>query len=315
MNHCEIAVFGAGVIDVPVTPADPTVFSRHSTPVDYIGMTTGGDALNEATVLARLGRRVRLISRWGCDLAGEYLSEHCRRFGIDTQFVNRDLELDTGVNIVLIDEDGGRRFYTNRNGSLRMLLPEDFNPECLDGIRLLCLASIFVFPRISISDFAEIARMARERNVITCADFVLPKNNETIDDLVPLMQQLDYVFANEAEAHAITGCGTPEEMVESFLNAGAKHVIIKLGVNGCLIGCDGLRRHIPACPDTLCLDTTGAGDNFAAGFHHALLDGLSFEDCAYYANACASVSVEVVGASTGVQNAEQVAMRFERYIK
>ena len=66
---------------------------------------------------------------------------------------------------------------------------------------------------------------------------------------------------------------------------------------------------IPACPDTRCIDTTGAGDNFAAGFFAALLDGRSFADCARFANAAAAVSVEAVGASTGVQSAEQVMQR------
>lgn len=314
MKPCEIAIVGAGIIDIPVVTADPSVFTRHSTPVDHIGMTTGGDALNEATVLAHLGRSVRLISRWGCDMAGDYIAEHCARCGINTEFVHRDKNLDTGVNIVLVDEDGGRRFYTNRNGSLRKLTADDFTPACLDGVQLLTLASIFVFPLISIAELSDIARCARTRGIITCADFVLPKNGETIEDLVPLMQQLDYVFANEVEAEEITGCHTPHEMAQSFLNAGVTHCIIKLGAQGCLIACRGYEALIPAYPATACVDTTGAGDNFAAGFQHALLSGKSFSECAQYANACASVSVETVGASTGVTSSAQVQQRLADYL-
>jgi sugar/nucleoside kinase (ribokinase family) len=315
MHHCEIAVMGAGIIDIPVIYADRSVFSRHSTPVEHIGMTTGGDALNEATVLAKLGHSVRLISRWGCDPAGEYLDRHCARVGIDTQYVCHEESLDTGVNIVLVDPDGARRFYNNRNGSLRKLLPSDFSPEQLDGVRLLSLASIFVFPLISIGDFAQIAHTAREHGTLVCADFVLPKQGETIHDLIPLLRELDYVFANETEAEAITAESEPERMADALLSAGSRHVIIKLGAEGCLIAEKDFRARIPACPNTHCIDTTGAGDNFVAGFQHALLAGLSFENCAYFANACASVSVESVGASTGVTDLAQVEERWNRYRK
>ncbi|MGN1013818.1 MAG: carbohydrate kinase family protein [Butyricicoccus sp.] len=314
MKNCDIAVFGAGIIDVPVVHADPTVFTRHSTPVDYIGMTTGGDALNEATVLAHLGRSVRLISHWGCDAAGDYLIRHCSGCGIDTQYVHRDPSLDTGVNIVLVDEDGQRRFYSNRNGSLRKLVAADFHPDCLDGVRLFSLASIFVFPLISIQECASMVHTARSKGICTCADFVLPKQGETIDDLRPLMCELDYIFANEVEAQTITGQTDPRAMADAFLRAGASHAIIKLGADGCLVASsDGSYLPVPACPNTNCVDTTGAGDNFAAGFQHALLSGASLEDCAYFANACAAVSVETVGASDGVQSEQQVRERYKRY--
>ena len=313
MKSCDIAVFGAGIIDIPVIHADRSVFTRHSTPVGYIGMTTGGDALNEATVLANLGHDVRLISCWGCDPAGAFLDTHCARLGIDTRYVRRTDEMDTGVNVVLVDEDGERRFYNNRNSSLRRLRTEDFSPEQLDGVRLLSLASIFVFPLISIEQLAQIAHTARTRGIPVCADFVLPKNGETTRELAPLLRELDYVFANETEAAVITGESDPDRIADVLLAAGSRHVIVKLGAEGCLIASGFVRQRIPACPDTNCVDTTGAGDNFAAGFQHALLAGYSFADCAYFANACASVSVETVGASTGVTSLRQVEERLTRY--
>ena len=313
MKSCDIAVFGAGIIDIPVIYADHSVFTRHSTPVEHIGMTTGGDALNEATVLANLGHDVRLISCWGCDPAGAFLDAHCDRLGIDTQYVRRTDGLDTGVNVVLVDEDGERRFYNNRHSSLRKLRAEDFSAEQLDGIRLLSLASIFVFPLISLEELTRIAQTARAQDVLVCADFVLPKNGEGIRELTPLLRELDYVFANETEARVITGESDPDRMADALLAAGSRHVVIKLGAEGCLIASDSLRERISACPETCCVDTTGAGDNFAAGFQHALLAGGSFADCARFANACASVSVETVGASTGVTSLQQVEERMTRY--
>ena len=69
----DLILAGAAIVDVPVVPADASVFSRVSTPAEHIMLTTGGDAMNEAMVLSRLGKQVRLITRIGTDDAGRYI--------------------------------------------------------------------------------------------------------------------------------------------------------------------------------------------------------------------------------------------------
>ena len=67
---------------------------------------------------------------------------------------------------------------------------------------------------------------------------------------------------------------------------------------------------IPAYPHTRCIDTTGAGDNFAAGFLYALSEHMDLEDCGRFANITASLAVESLGACTGVRSLSQVMERF-----
>ncbi len=307
---CDVVIAGAAIIDIPVVPADASVFTRISTPAGRIILTSGGDAMNEALVLSRLGKRVRLVTRIGCDDAGAYLRRTCDSSGIDTRHFREIDGLDTGVNVVLVDHSGERRFFTNPHGSLRALEMGDITQDALEGAKIFCFASIFVFPLIGPAELEQLFRSVRERGLITCADMTLPKHGETLADLAPALRYLDYFFANLAEAQQITGMASPSAVADALLDTGARHVIIKLGANGCLIADKTGQRHIPACPAANCIDTTGAGDNFAAGFLSALLDGRSFEGCAQYANACASVSVETVGASTGVTDAAQVLKRF-----
>ncbi|MDO5784113.1 MAG: carbohydrate kinase family protein [Eubacteriales bacterium] len=310
-GSCDVVLAGAAIIDVPVVPVDESVFTRGSTPAERIILTSGGDAMNEAIVLSRLGRKVRLISRIGRDAAGAYLKDTCANAGMDTQYLYEIDQLDTGVNVVLVGHDGERRFLTNPHGSLRALEAADIVPEALDHAKIFCFASIFVFPRISPQQLEQIFHMARSRGVLVCADMTSPKNNETIADLAPALRQLDYFFANQEEAQQITGLSDPDAIAQVLLQTGVRHVIIKRGAHGCLIADQTGTQHIPACPDTQCIDTTGAGDNFAAGFLSALLDGRSFADCARYANACAAISVEAVGASAGVTDAAQVQRRYQ----
>lgn len=164
------------------------------------------------------------------------------------------------------------------------------------GASIFCFASIFVFPKINPEQLAQLFARVRKQGLLVCADMTLPKRGERLPEMTPAFAQLDYLFANEAEAGAVTEESDPVRMADRLISAGARHVIIKLGANGCLLADQtGLRVRVPACPDTHCIDTTGAGDTFAAGFFAGLLDGRDFVDCARFANAAASVSVEAVG--------------------
>lgn len=309
-NTCEIILAGAGIIDIPVVPFDAAA-SAYSVPHDRITMNPGGDALNEALVLGALGKKVRLISRMGDDDAADYLLSRCEKAGVDTTCVTRAPEIDTGINVVLVDEAGERRFLTNRNGSLRKLELSDFTPEAMQGGRIFCFASIFVFPLLGVPEMAEIFRRAGRNGMIVCADTTMPKNHETLEELAPALQYVDYLFPNLAEARAVTGLTDPHEITQAFCDAGVKTVVLKCGRDGCLLRNAEGEITVPGYP-ARCIDTTGAGDNFVAGFLCAKLDGKSDIECARYANAVASVCVESVGASTGVRSR---ALPDERYAK
>ena len=64
-NKPEIVVIGAAIVDLPLCPVGRDVFDRPSSPVEQMSMTVGGDAINEATILTRLGHTVRLVSALG----------------------------------------------------------------------------------------------------------------------------------------------------------------------------------------------------------------------------------------------------------
>lgn len=225
----DLILAGAAIVDVPVVPADASVFSRVSTPAEHIMLTTGGDAMNEAMVLSRLGKQVRLITRIGTDDAGRYIKQTCTQAGIDTShFLELD-ELATGVNVVLVDASGERRFFTNPHGSLRALEAQDITPQAVRGASIFCFASIFVFPKINPEQLAQLFARVRKQGLLVCADMTLPKRGERLPEMTPAFAQLDYLFANEAEAGAVTEESDPVRMADRLISAGARHVIIKLG--------------------------------------------------------------------------------------
>lgn len=314
MRNEQVAVIvGAGIVDVAAGPVDTGMFAQSSYPAGRVTLGFGGDALNEATVLARLGAPVRLVSKVGEDTAGGLVADHCAKAGMDTRFIKREPGLDTGINIVLVDGAGERRFIAGESGSLRRLSPADIAPAALEGAGLLCLASVFVSPLLKPADMAALSAECRRRGIPTCADFTRPKNGEGLAEMAEMLAQLDYVFPNLEEAAALTGRDTPEAMARALLECGVGNVAIKMGARGCFLANAAQQRYIPAVAGITPVDTTGAGDSFSAGFLYGLLAGWPPEECALFANAAASLAVEAFGANMGIRDLEQVRQRLAEY--
>lgn len=293
-------VIGGAVADIMLCPVDASIFERDSTPIACIPMSTGGDALNEASVLARLGNQVALCTLLGEDDVGRFLFEKCRHIGIDTRLIVRDPDVTTSVNVVLVDSDGERRFVTAANSSLRRLGPEHVESflENLPPDSIVSFASIFVSPCFGIREMGLLFSRIKARGCILCADMTRCKNGETAEDLREVIKHVDYLFMNADEGALLTGEKAPEKIASLLRTLGAKHVIVKLGKHGCYADCEELCGYFDAVPDCRVLDTTGAGDTFAGAFLHALGHSKSFVECLKFANAAAGICVEHRGCAS-----------------
>ena len=307
----DVTIIGAAIIDVLARPISKEKLAGRSCPAECIAMTVGGDAANESTTLARFGKRVNLITKLGNDMTGKMLLNHFQELGISTEDSVIEADLDTGINIVLVDEEAERSFITNKNGSLRRLGLADIPLTALGKSRLVCFASIFVSPLFDTPSMAALFKAAKEQGCTLCADMTRCKNNEKLPDIQEAIQYLDYLFPNYEEAKAVSGKEDLDEIADAFLDCGVSCIVIKTGADGCLVKSKETRLVIPAYPHTKCIDTTGAGDNFAAGFLYALSENMSLADCGRFANMTASVAVESVGACTGIHSLEQVMERFK----
>lgn len=310
----DVIIIGAAIVDLPLRPVSKEVFDVVSYPVDGIFMTIGGDALNEATIITRLGHKVTLMSCIGVDLAGSFILEHCKKNNIDTSFIKQDLNKDTSINIGLVAENGERTFITNRQGSLWKFCLDDLNLENLKGAKILSFASIFNNPLFNNEALVKVFKKAKEGGMIICADMVYPRLNEKLEDIKEALSYVDYFFPNFEEASLMTGETDEEKVADILYNCGVKNVIMKIGKRGCFIRNAEGSQVIGACKGIIPIDTIGAGDNFASGFISALLEGKSIKECAIYANCSAAVSVQYVGATNGVKNRKIVDDMLEKYI-
>lgn len=308
-----VTVIGAAIVDVLAGPVNTQVFQTGSQPMETMRLSYGGDALNEAVALSRLGVPVQLISKVGEDEAGNQVMRFLQTNGVATDYVKREPGLVTGMNIVLVDGAGERHFLTNPNSSLRKLALEDIEPFLQDTGELVSFASMFVSSELDIAAMEKIFKQVKSQPGRTLvADMTKAKRGEKLEALKGLLAYVDYIIPNESEASLLTGVESPYENARLLVEAGARCVVIKLGANGCLIRTATECMEIPSYPVERVVDTTGAGDCFAAGFLWGLQQGLALEECGRLACATASCAVECMGATEGIRSAEEVRRRMVR---
>ncbi|MEE1086408.1 MAG: carbohydrate kinase family protein [Schaedlerella sp.] len=292
----RVEIIGAAIVDVLVSPAEEEVFQTGSYAANEIKMTHGGDALNEATVLQQLGVPVHLETVIGSDTAGETVCRHMENAGLEESGLHIKNDMSTSVNVVLVKKNGERCFLTNPHGSQRQIELKDITMPFPREINILCLASIFVFPKLKTEELQTIFSQAKSQGITVCADMTKRKNNETVEDIAPALKYVDYLFPNEEEAFLITGKENAEEAADTILAAGVGTVVIKCGARGCLVKNAETKFWSPAVENVNCVDTTGAGDSFVGGFLYGLANDFSLEECAKFANECGAKAVQKVGA-------------------
>lgn len=307
----KIVVIGAAVVDIIAVPVDEAVFETGSYPAEEIRMNLGGDALNEATVLAALGEQVRLELVLGADMEGQMICWHCQKHGIELSETAVREELHTAVNVVLVRADGERSFLTSKTGSLRKLSLADIQMPFPKDARILCFASIFVFPLLGVSELAQIFGAAKAQGMIVCADMTKRKNGERVEEMAEALALVDYLMPNEEEAFLLTGVCETEEAARKLFEVGVKNVVLKCGARGCYLYNESIQAYVPAVSGVTCVDTTGAGDSFAAGFVHGISKGWDIERCAEFANSCGTRAVEKIGATSWLED-ENAGKRVRR---
>lgn len=312
----DVTVIGPALIDVLAAPFSMEAMARDSRYLDQIRMSFGGDALNESAVLTRLGKKVQLISKVGADEAGRTVLNYLHKNGIDTDSVQVEEGLETSVNIALITEDGSRKFLMNPHSSLRKLALEDVMPVLSrvladpQGAKIVSFASMFISPLFTVEKMRELFAAVKAAGRTLVVDVTRAKNGESLEDLKELLPYIDVFVPNDEEIASLTGVQDPAENVRILVEAGVKTAVVKIGSDGCLVGTRAGIVHVHAVPDAACVDTTGAGDTFAAGLIAGLCNGWSLPECAKLGCAAASCSIEQIGATDGVRSLDQVMERF-----
>jgi sugar/nucleoside kinase (ribokinase family) len=284
---CDLLVLGELNPDVVVACAGEVAFGQVEQLVDRAGLALGSSGAITAAAAAAQGLRVSFCAVVGDDVLGRVTVDLLATHGVDVSGVLRRDGVPTGITTVLTRPDGDRALLTYL-GAMAELRAEDVDPRLLSGARHVHVSSVFL-QRALQPGLRGLLREARAGGATTSLDPGWDPD-EQWGAARDVLGELDYLLPNAAECVGIAGVGSAVTAAARALSERGPVVAVKLGAQGAaLAGPDGLRsvRTEPVVP----VDTTGAGDNFDAGFLAARLDGASFDDALRRAVACGSVSV------------------------
>jgi len=286
-------------LDTLVRPVDQFAWGT-TTWVDSISQHLGGNGSNTAYTLGMLGVPARLLGMVGNDAFGERILSILQSASVDLAFVGRS-KAPTTTTVALVNRDGNRLFL-HQVGSSVEVFPEpiEFTEPMLRGVSHFHMANVFALPNMRRSA-PESMRRAREAGLTTSFDTGWDARGRWLADLEGCLPQVDLLFMNQDEARMLSGEADPECAARRMQTLGAGDVVVKLGDQGCAVYTAAESSCFPAFPIDA-VDTTGAGDCFAGGFLAALSWNASYAEAARFANAVGAMSVQSLGAVTGIRS-------------
>lgn len=266
-------------------------------------LATGGSAGNAILGLSCLGAKTGFIGKIGNDTYGDFFRTNLRKNNIEDKLLLSD-SLPSGVASTFITPDGERTFGTYL-GAAATLKSEDLTSNLFKGYSYLFIEGYLVQDHEMILRAIE---LAKEEGLQICLD--LASYNIVEGDLefftLLVEKYVDIVFANEEEAKAFTG-ESPEKALD-LIGKQCSIAIVKVGSNGSFIrkGTESLK--VGVIPVHQVVDTTGAGDYFAAGFLYGLTCGYSLERCAKIGALLSGHVIQVIGTTMPKERWDEIKL-------
>ena len=250
---------------------------------------TGGSAGNTVLALANLGAQPGFIGKIGKDDFGQYFKKNGLKQGIDMKLLAGDLP--TGVASTFISPDGERTFGTYL-GAAATMKAENLTLDMFKGYAYLYIEGYLVQDHELILRAMQLGKEAGLQICLDMASYNIVEGDLEFFDIL-ITKYVDIVFANEEEAKAFTG-KEPEEALDIIAKM-CSIAIVKVGARGSLIRKGTEMVQVQAAPVEKVVDTTGAGDYFAAGFLYGLTCGYSLEKCGKIGSLLSKDVIQVVG--------------------
>jgi sugar/nucleoside kinase (ribokinase family) len=295
----DIAVIADLCVDFLVRGDDVPVWGQAEVFVDDYCLDLGGSAGIFASQFTRLGGKVGLYGKVGNDLFGHFLRDRITGLGIATDHVFTSERLRTPVGLGLSMK--GDRAMLTYEGCLREVT---FDAVEASGLLAraphLHIASYFLLESLR-PHWPEVLPKLRQRGMTISLDtnWSVAGNWDAVREI---LGNVDVFAPNEEEALRISGMHNVEDALQ-WLSRLVKLTVIKRGARGAVAfdSATGNRFELPgaALDEKSIADTTGAGDNFDAGFLYAWLKGAPLGNCVKLGSRCATASLARMGGIEG----------------
>ena len=258
---------------------------------------SGGSAANTVAGLAALGLKTAFIGQLGDDELGQIFTHDIRALGVDFDTPPRSDAGPTARCLILVTPDAQRTMSTFL-GAAQHLDSSAVTKERIASARILYLEGYLwdpAEPRAAMEAAIDLARSAGTKVAFTLSDsFVVERHR---DDFIRLIEgrRIDILFANEVEFLHLARATDMASALRSF--AGKVPTLVVTRSEHGALACSGEEHvDVPAEPIERLVDTTGAGDLFAAGFLAGQAQGRSLEDSLRLGAIAASEVIQHYGA-------------------
>ncbi len=251
--------------------------------------SSGGSASNTIHGVARLGLGAGFIGKVGEDELGDFFYNDMASSNIEPKLLRT--QTDSGRAVALISSDSERTFATFLGAAVE-LSPEELKSEFFQDYDYLHVEGYLVQNHDLLKKASE---LAKKNDLKICLDLA---SYNVVEDNIEFLKSfindyVDIIFANEEEAKSFTG-KEPEDALE-ILSKQSEIAIVKVGKKGSMIK-KGNEKHVIKPIQANPVDTTGAGDAYAAGFLYGLAKEYNLDKCGEIGSILAGKVIEVVGA-------------------
>jgi sugar/nucleoside kinase (ribokinase family) len=260
------------LVDIDVAAS---LYSRMAAAVEV----SGGSAGNTVAGVASLGGRAAHIGKVANDALGEVFAHDLEAIG--ARFAGGRLSEGPGTGRCLINvTPDGQRTMSTYLGAAALLTPQDVDAAVIEAASIVYLEGYLFDPHAARQAFAKAAGLARASSrliALTLSDaFVVDRHREALIGFIE--SEVDVLFANEAEIVALFQVADFERAVDALRGRVRIAAVTRSEKGSTIVSGDDL-HHVDAAPVQKVVDTTGAGDQYAAGFLFGLARGRSLDHC------------------------------------
>ena len=268
----------------------------------------GGSVCNTMRAMARLGADVGYIGKIGNDNIGKIYEEETKKAGVNPFFVRA--EEISGCSTVLISPDGERTMATYL-GPAATLSDEEISDEILHPYDCLYIEGYLISNEKLFLPMLKRAKRLGLKIALDLSNFNIVNGfRDLLKEVIP--EYVDILFSNESEAQAYTGLSACEAV--NVISKDVEISVVTIGKDGVLVGDNNRIIHNPAL-DSNVLDTTGAGDNFAAGFLYGYSLGATSEQSAKIGTLLSANVIEVIGAQIPSERWGKIKLNVEDILR
>ena len=262
----------------------------------------GGANCNTMRAIALLGGQSGFIGKVGDDNLGQFYEEALLKAGVASYLIKT--EGPSGACTVFISPDGERTMGTFL-GPAPTISPDEITEDVLRNYNCIHIEGYLIVNEELVRETMKKAKRLGLKVALDLANYnIVNAYKGLLEEVIP--QYVDILFANASEAEAFTGL--PAQEAVKALEKQVDVALVTLGKEGSLIGSHGQFYHVDA-EGGKPVDTTGAGDNFAAGFLYGQSVGASLVQSAQIGSMLSGYVIDVVGPQVPADKWEQIKLK------